>query len=208
MSDPAYTTVAAVKSALWPTFDPTTGHPEATALITSLITVGSRALTRYCRRIFVAYVDTKHFDAPHDPLIAVPDLQSVSALTVAGFALTVGDQYELLPINRDALTPYYNAIRRKAGLYPFPWWPKGGYPLGAPLSAISVTGTWGYDVSVPAEIGQATLEWVCRRWARALLKYETAGGVPGVAPSITLAPTLDDDLRVLVRDYRLVPGIA
>ena len=201
--DPSFAALAEVKAVLWPDKDPLTDNTGWDAILTTLITRASTTLQTRCGREFGTYSDTKTFDAPDPPesVLPVPDLQSITTISVNTYVLSA-DQWRLLPPNRTALAPYYSAVQRLSGVYAYPWWPRLGAPLGTPAGAIAITGVWGYSLTPPPELVQATVQLVCRIWARTLQHHAPASGVPQVAPSVTLAPLVDRDILDLIAPFR------
>ena len=185
----AYTTTAAVAAVLGIT--PTT---DETARLLDLIHAVSEEINDVTGRVFAlsGTVDspvTRTFDAVPSPVLAVPDLQSVSSVTVFGQVLDPAE-YELLPYDWiDPAPRRYRQLRRLAAGIPYPWFVYNVLGPGVPYRAVQIAGVWGEDP--PPVVAQVALEAAVRAWHAERRQYAdpSAGAdgrpIPGPGPALT-----------------------
>ena len=185
----AYTTTDAVAAVLGIT--PTT---DDAARLLELIHAISEEINDVTGRVFTTTGTTdspvtRTFDAVPSPVLAVPDLQSVSSVTVFGVALDPAE-YEVLPYDFiDPAPRRYRQIRRLAAGIPYPWFVYNVLGPGVPYRAVQIAGVWGEDP--PLVVAQVALEATVRAWHAEQRDYAdpSAGAdgrpVPGPGPALT-----------------------
>jgi hypothetical protein len=185
----AYTTPEAVAAVLTTTLD-----TDATARVLELIHDISAEINDVTGRVFTTTGTTetpvtRTFDAVPGPVLAVPDLQSVSSVTVYGVALDP-TEYEILPYDLiDPAPRRYRQIRRLAAGVPYPWWVYNALGPAVPYRAVQIAGIWGEDP--PPVVAQVALEATVRAWHAEQRQYSdpVAGAegrpVPGPGPALT-----------------------
>lgn len=169
-----YITVGALKTALNGQIDGS--DTRLNARLRQVIQEASAWLNDHTGRVFTAQAAvTRYFDAPADPILIVPDLVTVTSLTVGGLALTAGTSYELLPYQQvDPAQPGSRIVRRLINGYPARWDTSDPAWGRSPRKQIVIVGSWGY-ASVPPLITRLTRKVAVRMWAEELAGY--SGGV-------------------------------
>ena len=146
----AYTTSTAAKTYL--KIDSTADN----ALLTSLIARAQAAIDRVCARSFEATAATRYYDVIRDvqgrELMLDEDLIAVTTLTNKADSASVSEtwgssEYVLLPTNT---TPKYKVMLKDNSTKD---WDYGD----SPERAISITGSWGFATTPPADIVHATI---------------------------------------------------
>ena len=129
------------------------------------------------------------FDAPADPLLRIPDVQTVVAVRIFGQVLDPAE-WELLPYQFiDPALRRYHAIRRLAAGVPYPWFVYNALGPAVPYRAVQIDAVWGEDP--PPVVAQVALEATLRRWHAEQRQYAdpSAGAdgrpVPGPGPALT-----------------------
>jgi hypothetical protein len=190
----AYTDLATVKARLGIT---DTDHDT---WLSSIITAVSRWIDGECHRFFYTYTGTRYYTPRHSTYLDVDDYTNLTSLTTdidgdgtfeTTWALT---DYLVTPFNARADSPAqpYNGIQRHLyGAFVF--------PITIPRS-VAVTADWGYDVTVPIVIQEATNIQVSRIYRRADAPFGVAGSAE-MGQSIVI-PRLDPDVRMMLSPYK------
>ena len=122
-------------------------------LLTAFLEAASRSVDSDCGRVFYETADeTRWFDGDGTDTIMLPDLISMSAITVEDETVTTwaeNTDYWLAPLNS---SPKY-AIKRVAGVFT------------ADTRNVSITGHWGF-AAVPTLVAECTYQRACRMWRR------------------------------------------
>lgn len=166
---------------------------EDNPILEAVIEAASRAVDGWCGRVFYTVTEARVFTAEHRDVLSVPDLVAVTALDVDG----TGDRtytteldptdYDLEPLSGP---PYTSVWVAPNGQHGFPLVRRG----------VRITGTWGYGVSVPTAIQEATLLQAARLYKRKDAPFGVAGSVElGQLQTIT---GIDPDVKQLVAPYR------
>lgn len=165
-------------------------------LLIRLIPAISRMIDRYCRRSFVAASATKVYDWPSDGVIRLRhDLISVEEVTTTADQTFTADQIRLRPQDGP---PYFTLqLKSELGL-------AFSYSL-TPFDAVSVTGDWGYQESVPDEIELAARMWVTEVYARSDargLEDISGGAIEASLSKLTDKPP--PDVELILKHFRKV----
>jgi len=129
--------------------------------------------------------ESRAFEAVRDGFCVIDDLLTVSAVTWEDGAVDE-DVYSLKP--GGSRTPKWAILG--------PWY-EG--------DEVTITGTWGYSESVPADIRDACIEWVVRSIKRADSGYGDTSAIPELGQLIYQKAIPAEVLRVLERYQRKVP---
>ena len=196
MPDYAYTTRDVVKATLHLDL----GDTGPDAVIDAFIATMSAEINARTGRVFTPTAATRRFDAPVGAVLVVPDLLSITSVSAFGIPLTT-DDYTLLTYDTPEGRPADTQLLRLVYGVPVAWRYTIAIPW-QPYNAISITGTWGYDTTVPAPIAQLTEEGVVDLWRRRTREYSA-----GARPDGSAAP-LDAPFWTPERLARLAPYIA
>lgn len=154
-------------------------RPEDTPFIERLLDACSRRIIRYTGRTFfpnpalqgTPAADTgspvlKTFTVPSSGYVTVPDLRTITAITLGGSPLLPyvpgGTGYELKG-QQDEISEFgvYRYVKVTAALSPY---------LVAGSAALAITGRWGF-LAVPEDVKDACLLWVARRFKQKDANY-------------------------------------
>lgn len=218
-----YATVADVKAMLpdvvWDsTYD---------ALITTLITASSRAIDKFVNRkpgSFAANTDvTLYFDGMSRGYAAAAGGSSGNMLGASAYFANVS-----LWITELAAAPTLVAVAETGNLSTYnPWsatdyllWPYNAIDDGRPYTrldldlinglhrtwygfrkGVQITGKFGYSVTPPADVKQATLIQIIRWLKRAQLNFQDLGVITDSA-QIAYQNKIDSDVEMFVNHYR------
>lgn len=155
------------------------------ALIIALVVPVSRAIDKYCRRHFYTVTATRLYDWSNDPAIRLRhDLVSLTGITCNDGAVIDITKLTLEP----RIGPPYSRIAWKEGVNArFTW-------TGSPTEALSITGVWGYQAELPADIGLACQAWVSDIYATSDsrgLDSVSGGGIRAAMKKIDEGPPPD-----------------
>ena len=166
-------------------------------LLASILTRASEAIDSYTRRTFAASESTRYFDAIGEHIIDGRilyfdhDLYSVTTVT-NGDGNTISSTYYRL-VSRNE-TPYY-AIRLISS-YTSTWTYTTNWE-----DAISITGKWGYSVTPPHDIVQATLRWGGYMYKQKDAQVFDTTAIPE-AGVIQIPAGIPADVKMMLRPYR------
>ncbi len=169
-----------------------TGDDE---LIAALLARAQAQIETATHRIFEAAAGTRYYDESHvcgDELYLDGDLASVTSLTNGNGETIPAAGFWLLPRNK---TPAYK-IRLKSG---YDW----NFDTDG---EIAVAGMWGYSLTPPADIVQATVRLAAYYYAGKDSQVFDVTAQPS-AGIITVPKGLPQDVKVLIDPYRRL-GIA
>jgi hypothetical protein len=126
------------------------------AILTALLEAASRSVDADCGRTEHGFYETadatRYFDGDGTDTIMLPDLISMSAITVTDEDVTAwveNTDYRFLPYNS---SPKY-ALKRESGVF------------ASDVRNVSITGHWGY-AAVPTLVAECTYQRACRMWRR------------------------------------------
>jgi hypothetical protein len=205
-----YTTLAAVKAVLG--FD--AGDTTQDAAILAKIEEATSAVEGEAGTVFVAYTDTKAFDAPAPSanpweylapdrgvvgsILTVPELLTVTSLTAYGQPLTEGTDFLVLTSPRSDTLPGQTRLLRVNGGRAVAWATNAQLPW-QPRGAIVITDSWGYTTTPPVIVG-LTEAIAVQLWHQRTRQYATTQ----TAPDGTTEP-ISDTLWTKARLKALAP---
>lgn len=165
-------------------------------VVDMLIDAVCAAIDRFCRRTFTTEVGARTLDYSSGDEIKLPiDLAALTSITTnAGQSFTANDC-----VLEPRLGPPFVKIVMKTEI--------GKYLQysGTTREAITVTGTWGYKLTVPAEIKYVAISGVIDAYNRIDLR-----GLDGVSGSgiranpSKLETSLPVDLQALLKSFRRI----
>lgn len=188
----------------------TSQRPEDTAFTSALIRACSTRLVNYIGRSFVpepalvgeppadvAAPVSKTFTVRRSRYVTVPDLRTVTSITLGGLTLVDGDGYELWGAPDQPTTTVKI-------LGPMPPYRADLGGLGA-YNQLVVTGRWGF-LTVPEDLKDACAMWVARRFAQKDARYADTvqAGIEGAA--FTYSKNMPMDIQMTADFYRQGSG--
>lgn len=197
----AYTTLAAVKSAL------RINDTNDDALLELAINNASRMIDGYCQREFYNAGTAARYFAPSDEFVCDVDDMAGTAITVqtdpnanGAFDLTwTPTDYQLEPLNGKLAGTAWPFTRIRAVLN---YW----FPVMNNLALVKVTGVWGWP-AVPNQIEYATIMQAQRLFKR----LDSPTGILGFGDmgAVRVARQLDPDVQEMCLPFRRDPaGVA
>lgn len=198
MTASAYTTLAAVKSALRIT------DSVDDSLIASVIQSASARIDNACNRVFAQSTGDRYYWPKNQLTCPIDDLATTTGLVVhtdsngdGSWATTLtSSQYQLEPLNAFAQGKPVRMIRALGTDFGGMTWPLS--PLGRAM--LKITGTWGWP-SVPPEIEEATRLLTIRQFKR----FDSPLGVAGFGDLGTImVRNIDPDIQALIAPFMLV----
>jgi hypothetical protein len=176
----AYCTVADVQARIRSAFDDRD--------LENAIEAATTRIEKETGRVFAASAsESRTFEAVRDYFCAIDDLLTVSAV-VWEDAEVDADSYSFKP--GGSRTPKYAIVNGP--------WLEG--------DEVTITGTWGYAESCPADIRDACVEWVVRAIKRADQGYRDASAIPELGELVYSKAVPAEVRRVLDRYTRWVPS--
>lgn len=124
--------------------------------LATIVEAVSRGIDRECRRTFYTVQATRLYDWPDRGYLRLRDdlLSVLSITTNSGQSLDSTD-ISLRPLGGP---PYFEIVPVSGVSFEYD---------GTPFGAISVTGSWGYQTTVPADIKLAAIIWAAYTYAKA-----------------------------------------
>ncbi len=168
-TETAYTTVDAVRA-----FNQDDEMSEA--LLALLIPAVSRAIDKYCRRMFYTVTATRLYDWTDAPAIRLrDDLVSLTGITCNDDTVIDIANLTLEP----RIGPPYSRIAWNQGIGAAYAWSV------TKTNALAIAGVWGYKADLPEDIGLACIAWVSDLYAGSDSRGLDSVSGAGVRASLT-----------------------
>ena len=151
--------------------------------------VGARIAAETLRAFEVGTSETRTFEAQRDAVVNIDDAVTISAVSWQASA-------EATPV---ATTVYRTRRNRHQGIYALE------HGEWAEEDLVSVTGTFGYATSVPADIWDIAVAWTIRTLKSADAAYQDATAIPEMGQLLYSKAIPADVQRVLQRYRRVTP---
>lgn len=154
----------------------------------------SEAIDAWCRRSFAPVTRSVALNYQASTLLRVErEIVSVTEITTnAGQTFTDADV-----VLEPTSGPPYRWIRMKGG--------RSLQYVDDPLGAITVTGVWGYGLTVPARVQLACMTWVAKLYTLSDVQgVENVQGAGSRASFVTLPAEPPDDIKALLRGLQAV----
>jgi hypothetical protein len=162
----------------------------------SLVMQAQTYIDQYCKRTFMVGSSgvERYFDGSDSPFwvddcVAVQKINLDEEMDGTYSSTMAATDYHLMPYNSNPKT--YIVLSSNSGF--------GGFADGT-TKGVKVTGTWGYDTSVPEDIRRASIIQCCRWFKRADTAYASMMG-PNELGVIQTFTGLDPDVKAILFNY-------